>query len=133
MTKMIPAECDPSCEDSMCPYTHQATEAEESMPNENTVYSVFTFLVDKQYGGAEEGGWYYETGEPVLEAGLPLPKFTTDVNEADKWCREMQNDLDNTINVGRRDIGSVLSTGIYRAKVSVGMPTSYPVTRPHYE
>lgn len=97
------------------------------------VYCVSTFLVDRAYGGPEEGGWYYEVGQPVLEPNLPIPRFTIDQEEARKWAAEMRVELDENFNKYRRSISSVLSEGRYDAVVSEGWPKPYPSQRPHYE
>jgi hypothetical protein len=97
------------------------------------VYCVSVYLIDRAYGGPEEGGWWFDYGEPVLERDLPTPQFTTDKNEAWQFRDAMQKTLDATANVGRRPISSVLSEGKYVAIIDEGFPKAYPETRPHYE
>lgn len=97
------------------------------------VFCVSVFLVDKAYGGPEEGGWYYGVGEPVLAPNLPCPRFTIDQEEARKWQIEMQLELNKNFNQYRRPIDSVLSEGRYDAVVTEGMPQAYPAFTPHYE
>ena len=101
-------------------------------------YTVAVFLVDKAYGGSEEGGWYYDCGEPI-EAPLPglnnedVPRIFTTEAEACGWANHLQDKLNATINKGRRPISSVLSEGMYQARVCDGYPARFPETRPHYE
>jgi hypothetical protein len=106
------------------------------------VWSVAIYLVDRKYGGPEEGGWWYDAGKRVdsdLEGvpGKSIDRLTGSYPESDVALyrmNELQKLLDNTINVGRRDIGSVLSTGQYRAQIFEGLaPERFPTTRPHYE
>lgn len=102
-------------------------------PAQPSVFSVAAYLVDMAYGGPEEGGWWYEAGEPVVDSDLPLPAFFTDREEARLAVQTMQKTLDATVNVGRRPIGSVLSEGRYRARMEAGLPKPFPETLPHYE
>jgi hypothetical protein len=102
-------------------------------PPQPTVFSVAVYLVDKQFGGHEEGGWWYDAGYPVLDADLPLPLFFKNYAEARLAVNAMQKTLDAGVNVGRRSIGSVLSEGVYRACVEAGLPKPFPETRPYYE
>lgn len=101
---------------------------------ENTgLWFVAVFLVDREYGGPEEGGWYYEAGVPVLEDGIPTPMWTADEAAALQHREVVQRTLDETVNKGRRSIGSVLSQGEYRAVMDQGWPRPFPETRPRYE
>jgi hypothetical protein len=98
-------------------------------------WCVAVFLCDHAYGGPEEGGWWYSCGEVVTPDGkdIPFPKWY-DVEGLAMGCRDiMQAHLDKGINVGRREISSVLSEGTYRAIICEGYPKHYPETRPHYE
>jgi len=95
-------------------------------------YCVSIYMVDRAYGGSEEGGWWYDCGEPALEYAEHTRIFTT--LEDARAYREELHELCGELNVGRRDIGSVLSDGQYAAIVDWGhYPTAYPATRPHYE
>lgn len=116
-------------------------------------WTVAIYLCDKSYGGPEEGGWWYNTGERVdhvLEGVNPnslLTVFTGEgtvyrdtedqtaaEQEAHAYAALLQTQLDATVNRGRRDISSVLSDGRYHAEAHPGHPPAfYPATRPHYE
>ena len=96
------------------------------------IYSASLYMMDRAYGGPEEGGWWYTTYEPVFSAELPLPFFTVDWQECERKREEMQLVCDE-LNKTRRDIGSVLSEGRYVACVRVGPPTHDPQSKPHYE
>ncbi|WP_024517007.1 hypothetical protein [Bradyrhizobium sp. Tv2a-2] len=115
------------------------TEEIESPPTPAPFWTVAIYLVDRAYGGPEEGGWYYNCGDRVDHAldGIEPEYLLTvkpDEKSSDAWCASLQALLDETVNVGRRDIGSVLSTGKYYAEVHNGhSPKHYPETRPHYE
>ena len=98
-------------------------------------YTVAIYMEDRAFGGHEEGGWYYEVAELVMEprAAVLLRGFD---NEADAFAyADTLNDT--TIpqwNEGRPEVSSVLSEGRYYAIVNEGMPAPYyPEERPHYE
>lgn len=96
-------------------------------------YCLSVFLCDRAYGGPEEGGWWYSTGEPTSVAGVPTRRWFATEDEAHQAEVELQRYLDDDINADRPDIDSVLSEGIYRAMVTIGEPTAYPAERPRYE
>jgi hypothetical protein len=86
---------------------------------------VNVYLVDRAYGGPEEGGWWYDTGEL-------LRVFPVERKYADALRDEIAK-RDEFSNEGRRPISSVASTGQYRVTVSDEPGESYPTTTPHYE
>jgi hypothetical protein len=102
--------------------------------------SVAIYLVDRAFGGPEEGGWWYTHGTPVTEnlsdevgKDWALPRYFHNENEAVSYSEQLQDRLDDTVNKGRRSIGSVLSQGLYWAYVEEGHPRPFPEERPHYE
>ena len=104
----------------------------QSLPD--PIFHVCVYMVDKRYGGPEEGGWWYEVGVPCLEHGVPLPRFTTDPIAAERMADDMTRKIAKLgLNKGRRSISSVLSTGQYMVRVEEGWPKPYPETRPYYE
>jgi hypothetical protein len=107
----------------------------EREPPPPSFLTVCPFLVDRAYGGPEEGGWWYGCGTPEHGQNLPIPQifFVQDREQAREACRLMQEQLDETVNVGRREISSVLSEGRYAAQVCDNWPEPYPKHRPHYE
>jgi hypothetical protein len=95
----------------------------------STKYVVATYLVDKAYGGPEEGGWWYECGEHVR-----THRVFGNEDAANKYCRRLNDLLHVTLNKGRRSISSVLSEGQYAADVyENAAPKFFPETRPYYE
>jgi len=92
-------------------------------------YSVAVYLCDREYGGPEEGGWWFDTGDIVK-----LIRTFKSEEKAIAFADRMQRLIDRIINKGRRPISSVLSEGQYFAEVHDGLPPEhYPTTRPHYE
>lgn len=110
-------------------------------------YSVAIYLVDKAYGGPEEGGWWYNYGIrqdvdfskqwDLLNntfGNHGIPRIFDSEESACAWCENVNMLLDATLNKGRRDISSVLSTGKYRAMVHDNYPPHHwPELTPHYE
>lgn len=116
-------------------------------------WTVAIYLVDKVYGGPEEGGWYYTGGEridhaldgvnpndllTVLTGEGTIYRDTEEASAAEQeayaYAETLQLRLDCTVNVGRREISSVLSEGRYSAIAHPGHPPQhFPATRPHYE
>lgn len=97
---------------------------------------VAVYLEDRAYGGPEEGGWYYDTGE--------LQEFIDP--QGDKVYNAMFNhrpdaeyfaarlrDLPEFTNEGRPNIGSVNSIGQYRIVVNETPMQNYPEHKPHYD
>lgn len=108
-------------------------ESDTDADSEPAFFAVAPYLVWRQYGGPEEGGWYYDAGEPALEAWLPVPVICKTRAEAYAARDVMQEALDADANVGLRDKYSVLSSGVYEAHVSYGYPHPFPVEQPFYE
>lgn len=102
-------------------------------------YAVAVYLVDRAYGGPEEGGWYYDTAELSTD---PRHVALTRVYDRLPAAYNYANTLDETVlnveNEGRPEIWSVNSYGKLRALVfdmdehSV-LPPYMPDRRPHYE
>ncbi len=94
-------------------------------------YFVALYLEELGYGGPEEGGWWYDRGERERER--PVFLFRTKEKAYDfmyRWNRR----LDRWINAKRYPKSSVLSTGIYVARVCEDeLEDNYPSHRPHYE
>ncbi len=97
------------------------------------MFTTAIFLIDRAYGGSEEGGWYYECGEPSDEHANHTRGFVNE-NDARAYACEVNNFiLTSELNKGRREISSVLSTGQYSAIVQEGQPKAFPAERPYYE
>ena len=90
---------------------------------------VCMFLVDRAYGGAEEGGWWYTYGDPVLTSHM---RVFTDHAEAMAYVQSLDAELDR-MNKGRPSISSVNSMGRFDALVCDGWPKAFPNRIPHYE
>lgn len=95
-------------------------------PDGGPVLFVNVYRLDQGYGGPEEGGWYYETGEPVcsyvvsdgFEAAMNLRQSLSNSEFPDKGYRY-----------------SVRPQGIdYGVWVELDPPADpWPARKPHYE
>lgn len=93
---------------------------------------VHLFLCDRVYGGPEEGGWYYEAGEPIMHTAN---RVFEDAQEAANYRAQLSQTVEKELNEDMPAIDSVLSQGQYRFQVGLPgeLPASYPVERPRYE
>ena len=85
------------------------------------------YLVNRAYGGAEEGGWWYDTGMFVSCLGKSLDPVAANVIQNAHAGRLEE------LNAGRPSISSVRSTGRYEIVVEPRAGESYPNYRPQYE
>lgn len=80
----------------------------------------------REYGGPEEGGWWFDTGEPQKV-------YTCKSPDERAVCEELANKQVEKQNEGRRLLSSVLSTGRYSVSIEDERPVPYPAVAPHYE
>jgi hypothetical protein len=103
---------------------HHYPESRDTYEPDVTVYA---YMYDRAYGGPEEGGWYYNTEQP-----LRRETYTMSLTDAIKWCRRA-NDLLEMVNKNRREVSSVLSEGRYRYGWTLrSKPVAKPRHRPTY-
>ena len=97
-------------------------------------YWVTKYEVEQQYGGPEEGGWWYDSGVPV-EDWEPMPFYSEEAAYAK--CRELnEQEYERQEKEERYDYTSVLSYRSTHYSYNVDEtpdPQPYPKTRPHYE
>lgn len=94
------------------------------------------YLGNLAYGGGEEGGWWYDEGDPSDEprhALLTRVFLIGDEETAYAYCRDVLAPVVAAANVGRRERSSVISNGTYEARVTEGYPRPFPTRRPRYE
>lgn len=87
------------------------------------------YEVDREYGGSEEGGWYYDSGRFVRAIGFYL------TDEAAIAAVRRANRLLERLQRHRRSVDSVLyAGGRYRAFSFTGLPPDcFPAERPRYQ
>ena len=92
------------------------------------MYSVYLFETDRAFGGHEEGGWWYDCGQPVEH---PKNRTFSNRGAAISYYRSLAG-LEEQLNDGLAPIDSVLCSGVYRFIVSKGAPKAFPESRPFY-
>jgi len=103
-------------------------------PNIEPKY-INTYLTNRMLGGMEEGGWWFEVGEP-LESILVLPKKRESQKNYDQRVNDLFNkkrELVDEINQDERPSSSVLCDGWTEVCLEDQQAEYYPKTRPHYE
>jgi hypothetical protein len=88
------------------------------------VVYVCAWVLTREYGGPEEGGWWYDAGD--LQASVPSSQTNAEVVK-----QRLQEELAH-LDCGR-PISSVLHSGSLRVAVQDEPGASYPDRRPHYE
>lgn len=91
-------------------------------------YYANLYLTNRAYGGPEEGGWWYGTGEPVKSnrfatrsaAELALPAL-----EGEAAARNVEEK--------RRRPSSMACDGWYDIRLESGPARAYPERRPQYD
>lgn len=98
-------------------------------------YSSAIYFTDRNFGGPEEGGWWYDAGEPVTrDAALAIKtRFFVTAGEAYGYAQRVLQPICDKKNKGRRPISSMASEGAYAPHVTRGYPSAFPQHRPHYE
>ena len=93
-------------------------------------YYVTLYMTDRAYGGAEEGGWWYDCGYPVMDS---LNRCFQSEDEAYDYrdSDDVQAIL-SQLNEGRPDLNSVNCEGIYKVFIDDHFPAEYPTERPYY-
>jgi hypothetical protein len=85
------------------------------------------YLTDREFGGHEEGGWWYDCGSVERSTQAKTPEEAESLLETEEaWCKEQNKHR-------RSNISSVLSEGRYEAILESWPGESYPaVARPQY-
>lgn len=87
---------------------------------------VTAYDCNRAYGGPEEGGWWYATGELIETVQCRDEQDVENVTAILKWKHGPRFE-------GNHPIGSVLCEGVLRVVVEDEPGADYPLTRPHYE
>jgi len=96
----------------------------------SNILFVNVYNENRAYGGPEEGGWYFDTGELIKVLG---PFTGEDRREkANRALARVEKVLEGW-NEGAYPPGSVLCSGYYTVRVSRNMGESFPQERPRYE
>ena len=96
-------------------------------------FSTCVFEVDQNWGGDEEGGWWYPCGFPSDDHANLLRMFETE-DEAYDYANSIKEAvLALNVTEGRRHPSSVLCNGWLEVRVEEGYPKPFPDETPHYE
>lgn len=85
---------------------------------------VNAYAVSRQYGGPEEGGWWYDAGEPLAS----VPAITDEEVEAAKKMLTERLGWES-----KHNRYSVLGGDDFEVCVQSHVAKHFPETRPHYE
>jgi hypothetical protein len=91
------------------------------------VQYITVYLQNRAYGGSEEGGWWFDTGEAVKVLTVLPAKAQALLERVRRWCERTNREE------GRRSLGSVLCDGRWGAILSDEPGEDYPQERPYYE
>jgi len=91
-------------------------------------YIIALYEIDRAYGGVEEGGWWFDTGELVRLLAL------APTEDRARTLADRANRLLDRLQRHRRPVDSVLyDGGRYTAIVyEWTAPSAFPEVRPHY-
>ena len=95
-------------------------------------YSIGFYEIDRQFGGGEEGGWWYDTG--TLNRAFRVVKNEDKAYETARRANHLIRFFQDK-NRQVRDVSSVIySGGRFSAYVfEDALPACFPEERPHYE
>lgn len=102
----------------------EAKQAYEAWLDAPTLVYVNAYLIVRQYGGPEEGGWWFDCGKPV--GSLPC----TSQREAKSKVDEMRAKFEH---LREGDINSVLGGCEVSVYIEEDFARFFPETRPRYE
>lgn len=102
-------------------------------PDGEPVVFLSVYELDRNYGGPEEGGWWYDSGRLVHVEAAPA---SMGINIPDR-IKELRGEYPPDPQDGTPGLGSMAyGGGVYEVRVTNDglMPLDYwPVVRPHYE
>lgn len=96
---------------------------------------VNAYSVTRHYGGPEEGGWWYDAGEPLASVPVRVPRFGKDCRDEDPVLKaryELGQLLEPQFR-GNRDRHSVIGDANLVIAVEDSFAQPYPKQTPHYE
>ncbi len=86
---------------------------------------VNVYDVNRAYGGAEEGGWWFD-------CGAPLRTIHVRQRDAERCLRRVERVLAEW-NRGAPPLHSVACMGVYQARIEDQPAQAWPNPYPHYE
>lgn len=86
-------------------------------------WHVNVYELDRHYGGPEEGGWWYDSGEPILSAPFSNEK------EAAAYQESLYEKYPRT----HKSSSVIYSGGDYAVWIEDQFAVRFPEETPHYE
>ena len=88
------------------------------------------YNANRAYGGPEEGGWWYDTGEAVASIPLYEPDDIIIGPDREKW----KDYLDHSVGWhSQYGLGSVLGRDVFDIRLQGHFAMDYPQQTPHFE
>ena len=95
-------------------------------------YTVAIHELDRNFGGREEGGWYYDSGIPDREHAK-FTKVFSSLTKANRYARRLNRETVPGLCWGRSLSSVCYSGGQYQAIVQTGTNArEWPEVRPRY-
>ena len=106
----------------------------QSTTNEEyEVYTVSVHEIDRCYGGAEEGGWWYDCGVPARQHAGYTRVFSSRT-KAIRYMQRMNRETVPTLREGREYWSAAYAGGDFRAVLQEGTNARpFPQQFPRYE
>jgi hypothetical protein len=108
---------------------------ETTMAEDLGIVYVNCYLVDRLYGGPEEGGWWYDSGAPLASVPVKAKKNDNGYMEPIDSVEKIRDDLKEMFAplANERDRNSVIGGPDVEAYVEDHPAEAFPATRPRYE
>jgi len=98
------------------------------------IFYVCKYDVAQQYGGPEEGGWWFDSGYPVWRFCIPVPVFEELDHMLCRWFNGREHErAEKEEDYGYTSVLSHRSTHYSYHGSDTFRPMPYPTERPHYE
>lgn len=93
--------------------------------DEPVVRYINVYIVERAYGGPEEGGWWFDEGTPQ---GVSVVCSSVSIDEMQKLLDLMRKEYpDSNYRFSMRPMGED-----YQVRVETHEPREWPTERPHY-
>ena len=112
-----------------------AKQRSEGMDEKIETKYINIYLIDRAFGGYEEGSWYYDCGTPHMSYVL-IPELGERKDQFDMRVESFLEQKAKEVeewNEGRRPISSVLSEGRFWIAEEDEPAEAWPKERPYYE
>jgi hypothetical protein len=97
------------------------------------MYYVAKYEESQQYGGSEEGSWYYDQGTPEWRVSIPVPFEELAYKLCRYFNRKEHKRRETECKYGYTSVLSYRDTFYTYTFSDTFIPQAYPQVRPHYE